>query len=197
MIKHLLGRSATFLVALLMVGAVAQNASAQQLKVGYTDHEIIIVNMPEYQTLQQRLQQEYQSGQQELQQLYQGYQEKLDRYQKQQALLSEETRQQREQELMQMQQDLQQQAQAKDQELGQREAELMKPLLERVQNAIDTVAEQQELDLVLRAQVGTQPLLLYVNQDRIVDITMDVARNLGLEVDPEAAPAAQGPAGGN
>jgi len=65
----------------------------------------------------------------------------------------------------------------KDQELGQRETELMQPLLEKVQNAIDDVAQREGLDLVLRS-----PLVLYVNQETIQDITMAVAVELGLDV---------------
>src|SRR5690606_3739025 len=125
------------LVVLAMFGMSTAPAQAQALKVGYTDHEVLIVNMKEYQSVQAQLQREAQSGQQELQQLYADYQEKVDRYQKQQALLSAEKRQEREQELLQLQQQLQESATQKDQALGRRQAELMQPILDRVQNAID------------------------------------------------------------
>ena len=191
MLKRTAGIPALLLAVTVLAGAT-MDAQAQGLRVGYTDHEIIIVNMPEYQDIQQQMQQEFQGGQAELQEMYQEYQTKLERYQKQQALLSEEVRQQREQELTQLQQSIQQEAQAKEQQMAQREQELMQPLLERVQQAIDTVAERQNLDIVLRAQVGTQPLLLYVNPETIADITLDVARELGLDVDEAAAAAATG-----
>lgn len=181
----------SLVLTFLLVAGFAGNAQAQALNVGYTDHEVIIVNMPDYQQVQEQLQSEYQGSQQDLQTLYQDYQEKLDRYQRQQSLLSDERRQEREQELMQLQQDIQQQAQQKDQELAQREAELMQPILERVQTAIDKVASDRGLDLVLRSQVGTQPVILYVNDQTIEDITLDVARELGLDVsEAEAARSA-------
>lgn len=173
-----------------LFAGLTNDANAQTLEVGYTDHEVIIVNMPDYQDVQEQLQSEYQGSQQELQTLYQDYQDKLEKYQKQQALLSEERRQEREAELMQLQQQIQQQAQQKDQALAQREAELMQPILEKVQAAIDKVAEAQGLDLVLRSQVGTQPVILYVNEDSITDITLDVARELGLDVSEAEAAAA-------
>ncbi len=174
--------SAVVALVLLAAPALLSTAGAQALKVGYTDHEIIIVNLPEYQRVQQQLQQEYQGSQQEIQTLYQDYQERVTRYQRQQSLMTEEKRAEREQELMQIQQKIQQDAQQKDQELAEREMELMQPLLEKVQNAIDVVAQRQGLDLVLRTQVGQQPVLLYVNQDTVEDITMDVAVELGLDV---------------
>lgn len=180
MFTRLAGVAASLLILSLFGAATA---GAQALRVGYTDHEVIIVNMPDYQQVQQQLQSEVQSGQAELQQLSQQLQEAFDRYQKQQALLSPEKKTEREQELMQMQQQLQQQAAQKDEQLAQREAELMQPLLERVQGAIDKVAQARNLDIVLRSQVGVQPVILYVNEDTIVNITMDVARELGLDVD--------------
>ncbi|MFW5973469.1 MAG: OmpH family outer membrane protein [Bacteroidota bacterium] len=169
-------------VALPVISGTAQ-AQSQMLKVGYTDHEIIIVNMPEYQQVQNQLQQQFRSGQEEMQSLYQDYQDRLDRYQRQQALLSEERRAEREQELMELQQEIQQAAAQKEEEIAEREAELMAPLFQRVQSSIDTVARRQGLDLVLRANAGNQPLILFVNQDTVTDITMDVARDLGIKVD--------------
>lgn len=167
---------------LLAAPVLLSAAYAQALKIGYTDHEVIIINMPEYQDVQQQLQQAYQGSQQEIQTQYQDYQERVTQYQRQQSLMTEERRAEREQELMQIQQQIQQEAQEKDQQLAEREVELMQPLLERVQNAIDVVAQRNGLDLVLRTQVGQQPVLLYVNEDTVEDITMDVALELGLDV---------------
>ena len=185
MIKQL--TAALGLVLLVMPFLAAGDANAQAMKLGYTDHEIIIINMPEYQEVQKQLQTDYQGSQQELQTLYQDYQQQVERYQKQQSLMSEDKRSAREQELLQLQQSIQQQAQEKDQALATREAELMKPLLEKVQKAIDTVSQNKGLDLVLRTQVGQQPVLLYVNPNTVTDITMDVARELGLDVTDDAA----------
>jgi outer membrane protein len=191
-LKRGLGRVAGLLLMLVALGAVQAAQAQAPLKVGYTDHEVIIVNMAEYQQVQQQLQKEAQTGQQELQKQYQDYQEKLDRYQKQQALLSAQTRQEREQELVQLQQTIQQAAQQKDQQLGRREGELMQPILEKVQKAIDKVAAAKGLDIVLRSQVGVQPVILYVNEQTIANITMDVARELGIDVEaqPAGTPAA-------
>ncbi len=183
MLKRLFGIAA---LGLLMLPAF--QASAQTLKVGYTDHELLIVNMPEYQQVQEQLKAEYEQSQGSLQTLYQGYQEKLDRYQKQQALLSEERRKERENELVQAQQEIQQKASESEQKLAEREGELLKPLFERVDTAIKTVAREKGLDIVLRSSVGpVQPIILYVNEKTVVDITPDVARKLGLKVDDQAS----------
>ena len=186
----------TLLAVALLAGTV-QRADAQALNVGYTDHEIILINMPEYQDVQEQLQSAFEGSQQELQTLYQDYQDKLSRYQQQQSLLSEDRRQEREQELMQLQQQLQEQQQQQQQQLAEQEGDLMQPLLQRVQTAINTVAEAQGLDVVLRSQVGTQPLLLYVNEETVQDITLLVAQEMGLDVDSTAAQEEPQPAGSN
>lgn len=186
--------STLFMPVFLAVAVFAGSASGQNLKVGYTDHELIIVNMPDYRTIQEQLQQDVAGGQQELQQMYQSYQEKLERYQKQQPVLSEDIRAQREKELMDLQGEIQRTASSKEQQLAERNAEMMAPILERVQNAIDKVSRARNLDLVLRAQAGTEPIILFVNEETIQDITMDVARELGLDVTDEE-PTASVPGG--
>ena len=50
------------------------------------------------------------------------------------------------------------------------------------------MAKEKGLDIVLRSHAGpTQPIILYVNEDKIEDITLDVARKLGIQVDDETA----------
>ncbi|MYH07247.1 MAG: OmpH family outer membrane protein, partial [Rhodothermaceae bacterium] len=124
------------------------------------------------------------SGQRILQSLQDDYAGKLERQQTQRSLLSEEARQRREEELLSLQQELQEKAAELEQELVQREIDLFSPIYALVDEAIRTVATERGLDLVLRTQAGpAQPILLYANEDRIVDITLDVARELGIDVD--------------
>ncbi len=181
-----LKRSAGYLAAVLLLGFVAA-AQAQQLpplRIGYTDHEVLISNMPQTRTIQEELQAEVESGQRILVSMQEDYTGKLERYQTQRSLLSDEARQRREDELVSLQQELQEKASELEQELVQREIDLFSPIYELVDEAIRTVATERGLDLVLRTQAGpAQPILLYANEDRIVDITLDVARELGIDVD--------------
>ena len=180
--------SLLFAVVLLALAAGrSHDVRAQSLSVGFTDHEIILINMPQYQQVQQQLQADFDASQESLQALYADYQERLERYQRQQSLLSEDRRLEREQELVQLQEQIQTEAQSQDQQLAARQAELMQPLLELIQDAINEVAEANGLDIVLRTRVGTEPLLLYVNPDTVQDITLHVARAMGLDVDEEGA----------
>ena len=164
--------------------------NAQKLKVGYTDHEVLIAAMPDYAKIQGQLQQEFAGAQEALQSLAADFQTEVEKYQKQQSLLSAERRAEREKELGARQAELQDAAGRKDQELSELEAQLMQPIFDRVQGVIDEVAKAKGLDLVIRHRVGSQPVILYVNEESVVDITLDVARKLGIEVEDDAAAAA-------
>jgi len=178
-----MNRRTGLLIAMLAgILAAAQPASAQALRVGYADPEVIITYMPEYQQIQEQLANEYRTSQEALQALAQDFQERVERYQKQQPLLTAERRAEREKELADLQAEIQQSAAQKDQELAQRQEQLMAPLLDRVQTVIDGLAVEKGLDIVIRS-----PALLYVNEDRIVNINVDIARKLGIEIDEEAA----------
>ncbi len=181
-----LKRSAGYLLAVSFLG-FATAAQAQQLpalRIGYTDHEVLISNMPQTRTIQEELQAELESGQRILQSMQEDLAGKVDRYQKQQALLSEERRQERQQELIGLEEELRNKAAELEQDLVQRELDLMGPIYQQVDTAIQTVAAEKNLDLVLRTQAGpAQPILLYANEDRITDITLEVARELGIDVD--------------
>jgi outer membrane protein len=170
------------LALLLLVGALMWAAPAQAQKIGYTNQQLILVNMPEYSSVQQQLQQEAQQQQQQLQQQQQQFQQQIETYQRQQSLLSDSVRARREEQLRQQQRQLQQSAAQREQQLAERERELMQPLLEELQTAISDVSEQQNIDVVMRTEA-----LLYVAEDtdQAVDITVDVARALGIEVPEE------------
>ena len=77
------------LALLLLVGGLLFAAPAQAQKIGYTNQQLILVNMPEYTNVQQQLQQEAQRQQQELQQEQQQFQQRLQTYQRQQSLLAD------------------------------------------------------------------------------------------------------------
>lgn len=184
----MLKRNLGALVALFVVSMGAQAVQAQMLKVGYiSDHELIIAAMPEYQGIRQQMQTEYQNSQEALQSLSADFQEKVDKYQKQQALLSEARRAEREQELIQQQQELQQAAAQSEQNLAAREVELLAPLYERAEVAINKIAEEKGLHMVLRSRIAAQPILVYVDEDTIMDITLEVATELGIEIPEEDA----------
>jgi outer membrane protein len=170
-------------LAVLAVGAFASNAQAQNApQIGYTDYELIIVQMPEYRALQQTLQEQAQTDQQELAAAEQNIQQKFAEYQEQSGVLSPEARQTREEEIVQLQTELQQDQQRRLQALDRRQNELLQPLLGQLQEAINEVATARGLDLVLSSRVSTEPVILFAGEQSTVDVTAEVMSALGISM---------------
>jgi len=169
------------LVLISLVGFVF-GSPAQAQKIGYTNQEAILANMPKMQGVQQTLQKEAKRQQRQLRRQQQKFQKRVKQYQQQQSLLSDSAQSRREQELRRMQKELQQEQQKQQKQLRQRERKLMQPLLEDLQSAIDSVSSARDLDVVMRTQA-----LLYVDQNSnsVVDITREVAEGLGISLDQE------------
>ena len=167
------------LFAALFLFAAFVVAPAQAQKLGYVDQRAVLVSMPGMQEVQQQMQQEMKEQQRELQQRRQEFQKEVQQFQQQQSLLDDSARAERERELQRRSRELQQSTQKRQQQMQQQRQKLMQPLLEKLQGAIDKIAAQEELDAVLRRQV-----LVYEDptSDRIVDITRDVAGELGISL---------------
>jgi outer membrane protein len=176
----------SLVLTLVVLSLTSNNIQAQSVEIGYADPEIIITYMPEYALVQNQMAVEYRTSQEALQALAEDFQERVDKYQKQQPLLSAERQAEREGELGQLQAEIQGAAARKDEELATRQEELMAPLLQKVQDAIDAISKEKGLDIVIRS-----PALLYVNPDRVVNINVDIAKHLGIEIEEEAAATGQ------
>lgn len=161
----------------LLAALVVMPAQAQ--KIGYVDQRAVLSSMPGMQDIQQKLQKEMKEQQRQLQQRQQEFQKQVQQFQQQQSLLDDSARAERERELQRRQRQLQQASQKRQQKMQRRQRQLMQPLLEKLQGAIDKVAAQQELDMVLRREV-----LLYEDETstRVTDITRDVAGELGISL---------------
>jgi len=175
-------RISSFFIAILMLCISVGGANAQALKAGYADPEIIITYMPEYNQVQNQMAIEYRTSHEALQAMAADFQDRVEKYQKQQPLLSAERQAERESELGKLQAEIQDAAARKDEELNKRQEDLMAPLLDKVQAAIDEIAKAKGLDIVIRS-----PALLYVNPDRVININVDIAKKLGIQIDEEAS----------
>lgn len=169
-----------YAIAALFALLVVLPAQAQ-VKVGYADYELVIVQMEDYRKVQEQLKSQAEKDQNSLRAQQQVLEEKLQDYQQKQALLSAEAKQSREQELIKLQGQLQQAQQTKMQGLQQKEQELMGPLFERLQTAIDEISEAEGLTMVFGVRAGGDPVVLYAS-DAAVDITTQIMEKLGVSL---------------
>mgnify|MGYP006270626585 CR=1 FL=1 len=153
--------------------------SAQELKIGYTNPQMILTKMDEYKTKQSELEDYAKVLQKQIETKQQTYQKRAEEVRsnfqslapvEQQKIMKEF--QEKEQELMQLQQDSQQKLQKK-------EEELMAPLYERIKTAINAVSEEQGYTYILNAFDGTgSATLLYAKEE--LDVTDLVLEKLGV-----------------
>ena len=161
----------------------AGNAMAQDMKIGFVEPRIILERMPEMAAVQQRLQNFADRKRTELIEQEASLQQQLQSYQERVSVMSADARANEEERLGGLSNALQQaQAQA-EQELAERRATLMSPLLQQVQEAIDAVAAEKGLDIVLNTTTSSgDVIILYVAESLRgeVDITDAVMARLEI-----------------
>ena len=121
-------------ITLFCVGFVAQ---AQELKIGYTNVELLMDLMPEMEQIAADIQ-DYQSQlQTNIQTKAQDFQRKVQAYQQAAQTMTEDARGAKEQELQKLQQDLQKYEQDAQTSYQRKLGELLEPVQQKVFNAIN------------------------------------------------------------
>ncbi len=164
------------LTAFSVAGLGVSQASAQASgKIGYVDSDTIAEQLPEYQDVQKTLAALQQAAEAEFKTKQDAYQKDVEAFQQQSATMSDAAKQARVQTLTQAEEALGAFGQQKQQELAQKREELAKPLLDRINAAISTVAKAQGYTLVFN-KTQDSPVLLYA--DAGGDLTFKVLDQL-------------------
>ncbi|WP_194976949.1 OmpH family outer membrane protein [Aquiflexum lacus] len=164
-------------ITLFCVGFVAQ---AQELKIGYTNVELLMDLMPEMEQIAADIQ-DYQSQlQTNIQTKAQDFQRKVQAYQQAAQTMTEDARAAKEAELQKLQQDLQKYEQDAQTSYQRKLGELLEPVQQRVFNAINAVAAENNYTHVFSESAGNSPILLYTKDDD--KFTELVLTKLGIEI---------------
>ncbi|MEX2586147.1 MAG: OmpH family outer membrane protein [Balneolaceae bacterium] len=152
-------------VPLLLIG--------QQLKVGIMDPDRVMMSLPETEQIQQELQ-EYNQQMEEM--FTAEYSEWMDAVNEFEAAVEAGTISEAEQEaeearLLEQEEELQNLQQRIQRQIQNRQNELIGPIMQRVEEALELVAAEMNLDYVLNTQTSTGDPLVYYASERAVDIT--------------------------
>ncbi len=167
-------------ILLLGVLWLAGGAQAQH-RIGYVDTEYILSKLPEYQAVQQRLDQMVRDWQAELEQRRQEIDRMFEEYQARELLYTPEERQRRREEIARAEAELdrlRQQYFGPEGELFRQQETLLRPLQERILEAIENVAREEGYDYVL--DKAAAPLLLYAPPEH--DLSDRVLAELNVNV---------------
>ena len=151
-------------IALFVMSGMAQ----AQVKIAHVNTAEILDAMPDKSKAEKDLEKYYNDLQSQLQTMAQEYQTKMQDYEANQATMSNLVKQSKEKEII--------EANAEQDFEGKR-AELLKPILDKIQNAINTVGKEKGYTYVLDLATGAA---VYVGTDAI-DATSDVKAKLGIK----------------
>ena len=160
-------------VALFVMNGVA-NA---QVKIAHVNTAEVLDAMPDKAKAEKDLEKYYNDLQTQLQTMAQEYQTKMQDYEANQATMSNLVKQSKEKEIIDIQNRIQQFQANAEADFEAKRAELLKPMLDKIQNAINTVGKEKGYTYILDLATGAA---VYVGTDA-VDCTNDVKGKLGIK----------------
>ncbi|MFT2009188.1 OmpH family outer membrane protein [Pontibacter sp. 13R65] len=181
----------TLVVAFLLIGfsSFAQTSN-QPIKIGYTNVEYILLQLPESRQIESELKTHSTQLENQLKTKYSEYETKLAALEKGASTMDKVVRDDKERELMNMQNSIQEFQRNAQASLQQKEKSLVDPVINKIDQAIKDVAKENGYTWVISNQA-----LLSGPEDG--DISPLVLRKLGVDpskVTEQPAPAATNPA---
>jgi len=171
--------------AVVLGGGTVPAAHAQQ-RIGYVDTEYILDRMPEYKTVQQKLDKLEQQWRTEIQQQREKVRKLEQEFEARELLYTEEERTRKQEAISEARtqvEQLRQQYFGPEGELYARQKELMRPIQQRVLEAAESVATADGYDYVVDKKGDT--MFLFARDEH--DLSDRVLRELGINVEQRSA----------
>ena len=164
---------------IVIINISSFNSVSQDLKIGYTNVEYILTFLPETKQVQSEVSAYGTQLQNQLQSKITDFQSKADVFQKSAATMTDLIRADKQEELQNLQASIQKFQTEAQTSIAQREADLFKPLFEKISNAINVVSERENFTHVFSAGVPGVDVLLYAKPTD--DISNLVLAELGID----------------
>lgn len=171
------------IVGMLVFGLGMTHPAQAQQKIGYIDSDYILSQMPEYEAVQKKIDQLASQWRSELEKRQQEVDQMFKEYQARELLYTEKERKEKREEIMQAEEEIEQLRTSyfgPEGRLFQRQEELMQPLQERILEAVETIAAQEEYDYVFD-KAGGEVLFMYATDEH--DLSDQVLEELGIDVE--------------
>ena len=168
--------------ALVLALGVVPAASAQAGKIGYINSQNILAEAPGAKEAQTQFDTDMQSYRTEVQAMATELENLVKQYEQQQAMLSPSAKQQRETDIRGKQQAYQERLAAIDQRAGQRQQELVQPVMDKINQVIETIRAEGSYAIIFDVSAGG-----VVAADPALDLTQEVIRRLKAGAAPTAA----------
>ncbi|WP_421827600.1 OmpH family outer membrane protein [Larkinella sp.] len=192
--NKLIALAVTLLLGGSQVWAQAQQpattaAPTASVKIGYTNMEYILQNMPESKDIQNQITIQRTQLEKNYQEMSKEFQDKLAAYEKGQAQMSDLIKADKEKELQGLQQRIQEFQANSSTQLQTKYNQLVNPVMQKIQKNIDAVAKESGFTFIfnLDAGSGTIPVLLYAPEEN--DVTELVFKKMGVALPSKQAAA--------
>ena len=162
-------------LAIAIVLFIGTQVSAQS-KVAHVDLQALITSMPEMKTAQDQMKKIQETYDKDYKNMVTEYQTKLQKYEQEAPTAGDALNDTRSKERQDMGSRIQQFEQTAKKELGQKELDLIKPIMEKAQKAIQKVAKAKGVNYVLDATTGSGVLFA----EGGIDLLADVKKELGF-----------------
>ena len=167
-------RVTKFFLPILLILVMASAAQAQStVKLGFIDSQAILNQDPAARQAQQQFEADMARYRAEVDQLGQELQGLIARYEQQTAMLSEEVKANRQEEIRLKQSQYQQRISELEQQAGLRQAELVEPVMERINTVIEDIRADGSYSIIF--DVAAQGIIA---ADPALDLTAEVVRRL-------------------
>lgn len=157
---------------------VLSTSAFGQLNIGYLNAQEVMSQMPERSQVEQELNNFIQQKRTELQERTTEFQDAVAEFQQNQENMSESQIQKKQKQLSQMETEMTQFQQGLQQQIQQRRAKLLQPLYNRMNEAISTVAEKNNLDFVINEATSNGENVVYYAASEKMDITKQVLQHI-------------------
>ncbi len=165
-----------------MLLLVAGSESNAQQKIGFVDSEYILQQLPEYASVQQNIDRLAQEWEAEMETMQQVVDDLFREYQARELLYTNEERKRKQEEIIRKEEEIEQFRMryfGPEGELFQRQDQLMRPIQERVLEAVEEVALSEGYDYIFD-KTG-EMLFLYSKEQ--YDVSIFVLEELGIDTE--------------
>ncbi len=181
--------------SLLLLLLFVFNVQSQTARIGYVDTEYILDLMPEYRSAQKQLDLMSEEWQKELEKKFSEIEKMEKEFQAEQILLTEELKKKRESEINTKKEEARDFRNKKfgyEGELFKKRQELVKPIQDKIFDAVQAVAKKSALDFIFAK--GGEVVMLYTNAK--YDKSDEVLQELGISVTKNKNTGSGGNTGG-
>lgn len=162
-----------FAAFMLTLGAALPASAQSGLRIAYINSQQILEQAPGAKEAEEQFNRDMARYRAEVEQLGKELEQLINQYQQQQLTLSPEAKSNREEQIRMKQQSYNQRVQELDQQAGQRQAELVQPIMDQINTVIEAIRAEGSYSLIFDVTAGS-----ILAADQSLDLTDEVIRRL-------------------